>query len=119
ALNASLAFVFVYTIPDEAKAAAVEAITRALCDDAISALPLHQCSSGRVKRPLLPEGRMEMRDPLTLSHNLHLGAAETRFPSLTRISDCAATTRQRAKRARRTIPRPPPSAAGEPIGDFR
>ncbi|MDQ6730855.1 MAG: NADPH:quinone reductase, partial [Actinomycetota bacterium] len=41
ALNASLAFVFVYTIPDEAKAAAVEAITRALCDDAISALPLH------------------------------------------------------------------------------
>jgi len=41
ALNASLAFVLVYTIPDEAKAAAVEVITRALCDGAITTLPLH------------------------------------------------------------------------------
>lgn len=39
ALNASLAFVLVYTIPDES--AAVEVITRALSDGAITALPLH------------------------------------------------------------------------------
>ena len=41
ALNARLAFVLVYTIPDEAKAVAVEAISRALRDGAITALPLH------------------------------------------------------------------------------
>ena len=41
ALNARLAFVLVYTIPDDAKAAAVEATSRALHDGAITALPLH------------------------------------------------------------------------------
>jgi NADPH:quinone reductase len=43
-INATIEFVLVYTMPDEAKSAAVAAISAALEDEALTTLPLHRFS---------------------------------------------------------------------------
>ncbi len=47
-LNAKLEFVFVYTIPDEAKRAAVAAISQALRDQSLTLLPVHRFPLDRI-----------------------------------------------------------------------